>query len=305
MKNKLFDKLAAAEQDFAKSQFLAPALRNRPIRVRIAGVVLHVYPHGRDVGWCIWRHCRPGSRYAKFVRKALPEERQAYLQALPGLRLVLCRNENGQWHGIPVGKGDTRFGSIGMVPIMLCDEVQIFDTVLCRFDGGTIWFDSVDYNANPQAPVYLREQLVTLAEPDMLALVGLSPAEHDAYQIVWAAAVEADIESKKDKQEERIKVALVKAGAVYRSYIDRGDTYTVEYSVDGQSYRSVIKKDDLSVETAGVCLDGTDKLHDLTTLANVLRVGQERRRIVRLGENQRLGGNSPIREYEDDDEYDE
>ena len=222
---------------------------------------------------------------ARFNREPTMSERQAYLDLFPVLRLILCRRQNEQWLGIPANQADTRFRVSGLVPVQLPEEVQIFEVVQTRFDGKACWFDSTDQGHSPRTAVYLRESLTKLLEPDKLALSGLTQEEKDAYLMAYGPALEADIEAKKDKQEERIKLALFKAGARYQSYIERGNTYTVEYQVDGQRHRSVLNKDTLAVESAGICLSGGDRNFDLQSLVGVIREGYRRRRIVRVGNN--------------------
>jgi hypothetical protein len=83
---------------------------------------------------------------------------------------------------------------------------------------------------------------------------------------------------------------------MFRSYQDRGDTYTVEYLVEGNRYTSVVDKRDLTVRAAGICLNGGDRSFDLTSLVHVIREGENRDRIVRVGINR-----EPTEDPEDED----
>jgi hypothetical protein len=222
---------------------------------------------------------------ARFLREPTMTERQAYLDLFPVLRLILCRKNGDQWLGVPANQADTRFRVAGLVPVQLVEEVQLFEVIQTRFDGANCWFDCNDPGRSLKTATYLRESLTKLLEPDKLELPGMTLEEKDAYLMAYGPALEADIESKKDRQEERLKLALFKAGAKYRSYIERGNTYTVEYAVDGQTHRSVLNKDTLAVESAGICLSGGDKNFDLQSLVGVIREGYRRHRIVRVGNN--------------------
>lgn len=288
--NDLFNKLAAAENDFFNSQLFSPVLKGKPIRVRIAGILvtLQVVKPKNFEGWGVFSPA--DYKTAKFVRAPNMAEKEQYFRLFPALRLILCRNFDNQWAGIPANQGDTRFKIQGVVPVQLVDEVQMFDTVKVRFDGANIWFEQIDSRSNPRTAIYLRESLVKLLEPKKLELTGLTQEERDAYQIGYAPALAADVEAKRDKNEDRIKDALNRAGAKYQSYIERKDTYTIEYTVDGTKHRSVVKKDTLAVESAGICLAGTDRNFDLQSLVGVIRQGQRGHRIVRVGDNRLADG---------------
>ncbi len=131
--------------------------------------------------------------------------------------------------------------------------------------------------------------------------------------MAYGPALAADIEARRDKNEDRIKDALKRAGAKYKSYIERKDTYTIEYTVDGQQHRSVVKKDTLAIESAGICLAGTDRNFDLQSLVGVIRQGQRGHRIVRVGDNRLADGYGYTQEaydrqltddpWEDDDDW--
>jgi hypothetical protein len=183
----------------------------------------------------------------------------------------------------------------------------MFDVVKCRFDGTTFWFQGIDENWNPKMPLFLRENLAKLVEPEKVDCPGLTTAERESYNLAFWPAFEADCELHKDRQEERIKKALTHAGAVYRSYIERGATYTVEYTVKDKkgrefTHRSVVDKDTLGVQSAGICLAGHDREFDLTSLIGVIKEGHNKNHVVntegRLWNEYGYGGD---RDYEDDD----
>jgi hypothetical protein len=309
----LFNKLATAENNFFSSQLFSPVLKGKPIRVRIAGILvtLEVVKPKNFEGWGVFSPVN--YKTARFIREPNMAEKEQYFRLFPALRLILCRNANNQWGGVPANQADTRFKIQGVVPIQLISEVQMFDHVKARFDGANIWFEQIDPRANPRTAIYLRECVIKFFEPKKLELPGLTQEDRDAYQIAYGIALAADIEAKRDKQEERIKDALTRAGANYKSYIERKDTYTIEYTVDGAQHRSVVKKDTLAIESAGICLAGTDRNFDLQSLVGVIRQGQRGHRIVRVGDNRGPDGQGYTQEAynhqlnggdDNDDDYD-
>lgn len=297
----LFNKLAAAEDAFFSSQFFSPVLRGKPVRLKIAGVVVNltVSKPKNFEGWGVFRPLN--YKEATFVRAPNMREKQEYYKLFPLLRLILCRRDT-KWYGIPASLSDTRFTIVGLAPIELAEEVQMFDTIKVRFDGANLWYEQLDERANPRTAIYLRECLNKLVEPDKLEFPGLTAEERNAYAVAYVPALQADMEAKRNKDEEKIKAALERAGAKYASYVERKDTFTVEYTVDGEQHRTVVKKNNLAVESAGICLSGGDTNFDLQSLVGVIREGRRRRLIVRVGLNREYGDTDYYNP--EDDDYD-
>lgn len=276
-----FERAAAAERAFASSEFIVPVVRGRKIRVRIAGVVLSmaIEPSGFE-GWGVFKVKDHG--HAVFVRHPKMSERESYLKLYPRHRLVLTAKRNDQWFGISAGS-DRRLLVTGDVPIRLLEGVQLFDTVITRFDGDGFWFESRD-RTRSQVADRLRAALTESPPIEILAIDGITPVERLIYEAARSARLSEIAEESRDKTEDRIRSALMHAGAVLQGYRDVGDSYTVEYMVDGNKHTSIVRHD-LSVHSAGICLSGGDSAFDLTSLVSVIRDGVNRRRIVRVGLN--------------------
>ncbi len=305
-------KLAADEDKFFKSEVMCPVVKGQPLRVKLSGIVMILRVSGQKgedfEGWGVFRPT--STEKARLVREASMAERREYLKLFPQVRLIAtAREENGRWLGLLANAGDSRFKIGGLVPILLAQEIQAFQTVQARFDGKNFWFEDDD-GGNLRIAAYLRESLAGEVESDKLSIPGLTAEARQAYAIAYLR----EIENKKDKNEERLKAAVERAGAEYRSYVERGDMFTVEYMVDGQPHKSVVKKDTLEVQSAGICLSGYDANFDLQSLVSVIREGANRGRIVHVqpradggyyGYRMRAANDTPDAPQDDDyDDYD-
>jgi hypothetical protein len=266
-------RLAAAENTFLHSEFLAPVLRGRGVQVCIAGVRCRLGVEPADFqGWGVFRplsHAR-----ARLVREASMGQRRQYLNLFPAVQVLLLARQGAgteAWLAAPANGGDARVGVDGTVPVRLAEDAELFDTVRARFDGSRFWFDEIDPLADPRAAVYLRECLNRMVEPAWVERSGLTPCQREAYAVVHAERVRRAELDQRTAGERRLRDALSHAGAQLRDYAERGDVYTVTYTVDGQRHSSVVRKKDLSVQTAGVCLSGADQKFDLHSLVGVLR----------------------------------
>ena len=291
MRSKNFDdafaRLAAAEQQFAGSEFLAPVVARGEVQVRIAGVLnrLRVTP-ASFTGFGVFAAI--STSQAKFVRAATLAERQKYLSLFPLVRLILVARAGQDWLAIAAHRGDARFQIAGVVPVWLCAEVQPFDVVRARFDGGNFWFEALETRRDPATAAYLRAQLAAQTRPNLLERSGLTAEERAAYALHFvkeeaASATSAD-EATGDPAA-RLREALAHAGAELVGYLERNDSYRVTYRVGGVQHTSAVNKDNLNVQVAGICLSGRDGDFDLASLVGVLRQAEGEEHVVPIGEH--------------------
>jgi hypothetical protein len=275
------DRLAGAEEAFVGSEFLAPVLRDGGVGVKIGAVRCRLKVTPADFeGWGIFKAVTFDR--AQWIRNASLAQRRKYQALFAQLRLILTTREDDQWLAIAAGAADQRFNITGLIPPRFVDEGELFETIVTRFDGAQFWFEGVDTRADPGAAAYLRESLQKMLDPSSLQRSGLTAEERAAYHLnhtLRRQAIEAD---ERARPEVRLKRALEHAGALLRDFSEQPDVYRVSYEVDGQRHTSVVRKSNLSVVTAGICLSGRDQDFDLGSLIGVLREGEEAGRIFRM-----------------------
>jgi hypothetical protein len=266
-------RLEAAEAQFLQNDFLAPMPRGGRAQVRIAGVVCALRVEPADFrGWGVFR---PRSHAeARLVRPATLAERQSYLDLFARVRLILCRRHGETWLALPAHQGDRRVHVRGAVPVRLVEEGQPFEVVEARFDGVQCWYEGPDMRRDPAAAAYLRETLRAFTDPQRLDRPGLTAEERAAYAF--------SLQAEGDRAEGRLRQALAHAGGTLVGYVERDDCLRVEFEVDGTRQVSVVARDDLSVQVAGICLSGRDAQFDLQSLVGVVREAQGEY-VVRVG----------------------
>ncbi|HZU38661.1 MAG TPA: hypothetical protein VFA18_22230 [Gemmataceae bacterium] len=276
------NRLAAAEERFLVSEFLAPVVRGGQVQVRIAGVIctLRLQPVDFE-GWGVFR---PASHTeAVLVRQAKLAERQRYLELFPLVRLILADKRDAQWLAVPAHRADTRFRIEGFIPVPFVEDAQTFEVIEARFDGTHFWYAGPDSRWDPAMASYLRRELEKLTPPENLHRAGLTAEERTAYALNYWPRYEASEEGRRSREERRLRSALQHAGAELKEYVERQDVYTITYEVDGQRHVSAISKNDLAVQVAGICLSGEDDKFDLQSLVGVIREAQGGAGLVRVG----------------------
>jgi hypothetical protein len=271
----LIDRLATGESAFLQTRFLAPVAGGNIVRVRIGGAVCSMRIRPADfTGWGVFK---PTSyTAAKLERPATMTERASYLRLFPEVQFILTMKQAGQtWLAHPARLGDTRFTFDGLVPILGVDDAELFDTVAARFDGSRFWFDQIDSAGDPSIAAYLRESIVAMRDPRLIDRAGLTPEQRLSYAAIHAERLRRKLADAHASGEYRLRQAVEHAGAKLRDFSELHGVYRVSYSVDGRQHTSIIRKNDLTVQSAGVCLSGEDVKFDLTSLVSVLRLGHE------------------------------
>lgn len=277
----LLDRMESAEDDFLKTEFLAPVLPGGQVRVRIEGLVCTLRVTGQaDPGWAI---LKPVSmERARVVAEPSLRQLRDYLALFPAVRMLLLARAGDYWLAVPAHRGDRRIQIEGQARVHLATGVELFQQVVTRFDGSVFLFQEVDRRRSPAIAAYLRDELNAGTQVGDLHKATLTAEERDVYQLAREAidaARQAAEAARRDRAEVRLADALAHAGAELASYIEQADAYAVSYTVDGSTHRSIVRKDDLTVLTAGICLEGGDRDFDLQSLVGVLREETSGRRL--------------------------
>jgi len=270
-----FERLANEEQKFLSGEFLAPRLPYRHVKVRVAGIISQMMIRPPDYsGWGIFKPT--DRRHADFVREASMAEREQYLKLFPRVHFLVCGRDERNWFGVQLYPSAS-ISVQGRVPLHLSTDIQVFDTVTARYDGTNFWYDEPYFQRGMEYADFLRQSIQdVLPTPTK---TGLLQSELDVYAEMYTKRVAEIEELNKDHNEEKIKAALAHSGAVYLSYRERADGFTVSYRVDGSQYTSTVDKN-LRVQSAGICLSGGDTAFDLTSLVEVIREGDQEGAIV-------------------------
>lgn len=275
MNKKLFAKLAAKEKSFRDQLFLSPVVKGQSVQVRIAEIVMRLSvsePDGFE-GWGVFQPVN--FNQARWVRDPNKMERSKYLDLFPSVRLVLSHRKKNRWFGIPITESESRFGADQVVPLQLASGCQPFETVIARFDGQACWFDKRDPRRPARIAKELRRRLAELIDPNNIAVSGANQAEKTAYERNWFWNIDNIKLDQINSDELRIKKSLERGGAKFHSFRETGNSFTVTYEVNGQQHHSTVDSKTLSVQSAGICLDGYDANFDLQSLVGVIVEGQQ------------------------------
>ncbi|REJ68215.1 MAG: hypothetical protein DWQ31_08790 [Planctomycetota bacterium] len=306
----LLNRFAAEEENFLRREFLAPAMRGGSVRVRIGRVACKIQIEPDNfAGWGIFQ---PTSHtHARLVRRASLSERRTYLDLFPAVRLIVCRRQGNTWLAAAASGGDSRIRIEGMAPLRLAEEIQVFDCVRARYDGSHFWFDELEMRHDPAAAAYLRTALNHDIAPDELERPGLTGEERAVYELNYWESVgeeEAADESGRsprspphrrrsrrlrpgeepveaDPVRRRLRASLSHAGAQLVDYLERSDSFRVSFRVGERSFTSTVAKEDLTVQVAGICLNGEDAKFDLASLIGVLREGEQNDELYAVGDD--------------------
>lgn len=270
---RLVAKLAAAEEEVRRRRILAPCLPGGLIRVKVSGLILTLRASPVDFeGWGIFRAV--DDRVAELEEEADLPSVLRYLERLRPLRAwLLSPLQRRTWVACPASESDARQRGWRARPfaVHLVSEASAFDRVVARHDGRSWWFGELDRRSDPRMADTLRDALAEGVVPDDLRVSGLTPELRTAYAL--AARKDKGLERVREQtsDEERLRRALAVGVGELHGFVDHGSYWTVEWSTGaGQRHTSAISRDQLTVLSAGICLDDRDSDFDLESLVGVM-----------------------------------
>lgn len=269
----LLKQLAKQETNLQNERFLAPCVKGGKVRTRMAKMIYTFSPRPADFeGWGIFKP--QGIEVAKFVKKANFVQIDEYLQLFKVFRVrLLFKLEGATWLAYPVNESDARqrMGKVKPILVHLVKGGEALEQVVTRYDGAAFWFHENDRKADPFMTDDLREELKKEVLPEKLTLKNLTPEMRTAYSIAFKKTAVYLARKEAMKEENRLKNALKTGGGKLNKYQDKGDYWLVEWQTsNGAKHTSAITKNDLTVMSAGICLDGEDRKFDLQSLVGVV-----------------------------------
>jgi len=274
MSSDLFNKMAQIEGRLLQQEFVAPYSGSGTIVTRIDGIVYHFRPVGRNLrpGYFTWKPVDLNT--AKTTGTMTEAERNRYLAQFPQLIMVAAAKVDHAWVMVPWNLEDStrRFGISGPVEVRLCGDVERFDTIAVAVTPALL-MAQVAPSPSPPWPFFLkRATLNPNFNHHNPEIPGLTPEG----RIVIDISFKRDEELRKSLEDNRIRQALGFAGAELISYTEQDSTnYVVRWRKSDIDYRTVVRKQDLEVVSAGICLSGRDRIFDLASMVSVM---DERRR---------------------------
>lgn len=260
----LLDKTRELEKKFLNSTFLAPVMGE--VAVRISGLTYKLDVEPRDFeGWAVLKP--KDFTTASVTGDPQPHQIYEYLKNFPSLRCILLKKIRGKtWLALPYNLSDSmqRFKIKKPFLVHLVERGDVFEHIKAAHDGSNFWFESTGSGSSLEKTEKMREGITKQQEE--IQVRDLTREERMAYSFVLSTVKEELV----GRDERKIKEALNRGGAELSSYSEAEGDFVVKWKFDGEEYTTVVKKENLSVVSAGICLSHRDELFDLTSIVGVM-----------------------------------
>lgn len=277
----LINRFGRQEKDLLRNQEIFSSFlpTSEEIITRISNIVYRfkIQKLGR-VGFGIFRAV--DATTAHFIREADQDQINNYFKLLPQVKAIFAFKTDF-WYCMP--QNITAYHKLGfnvVTPVFNADNIEPLDYFVGRYDGNGIWFEYLDPNCDGNKIEALKE---CFKKKSLSKLKGLTPEDEVVFNLIF---------KKKEEQESvtfegRLKALFTKKNAVLDSFRERGQELEVKWKTkSGQPYTTWVKKSNLSVISAGICLDHEDHKFDLNSLIGIVSQGEHRRLIHRTSREQ-------------------
>jgi hypothetical protein len=225
-----------------------------------------------------WYNIHPlGSRGSILSAKVEPYEIEDYLNQLPHFHVIaLYPVSQGSWLCVPRSVGDTKQrGWQGQPKVFtLCqDNIEPLDVVRVANLAGTLIYHEVSKLTLESTPI--RELLENATKE-----VKVSDDWWQAVKLVTQRLNQITQHAKKMTLQEEIEYRLKFVGAKLVDYQEiTGGQLEVTYSYQGMTWTLPKVDKNLRIQSAGICLSGTDRQHNLSSIVEVMHEARKLRRL--------------------------
>lgn len=264
--------------------FIAPVPDARTVTVFTLqdGIPYRFRLSNPEPGW--WLLNPTSETTAVAVREATPPEFYAYLDALPRfLAIAVFRAHTKTWVAIPYNASDAaqRGWPDGSPRVMHLTRHAIgpFDVVYASTMGNTLI-----YNRPAFEDAGTSHRLLMLLA-DGRGGPGLTNLNwQNAWDIVKRREHEIREEERQQAEAEQRKTVggeleyrLAFGGAELVNWLEEGEGYRVHWRHGEHGYSMLVRRD-MHIASAGICLEGTDRQHTLSSIVSVMERARELRR---------------------------
>ncbi len=249
--------------------FLAPLTTTGRARLRLHGLIYELRVTNATPGWWICRMTDPLS--AIMDQAAPPWLRDDYLALWPARQYILVEPLSAdRWLALPAHPHVEHDGNAPYIPVMmhLVEGGDVFDQVIGRVEGSTVWYDRLDTQADPRCAAELRAALAERRPPRQLRRS--SPSAMMAYAARLARSQDGQFSRQDDPLVTiRLHAALDIGGVSLVRYQRTARGLEVTWEQGGMIATTLVA-DDLHVIASGICLSGQDAQFDLSSVVGII-----------------------------------
>ncbi len=249
--------------------FLSPLTMAGRARLRLHGIIYELRVANATPGWWI---CHMTDAMSATVDHAAPPWlREDYLALWPTRQYILVEPlASDRWVAMPCHPHNGKDGNGPLLPTILhlVEGADVFDQVIGRVEGSTVWYDRLDVQADPPCAAELRAALAEGRPPRHRRRM------HPSALLAYLARCSGPLNGQAGNQGDplmtiRLRTALEIGGARLIRYQRTARGLEVTWERDG-AVATTLVTEDLHVIAAGICLNGQDAQFDLTSVVGII-----------------------------------